>query len=80
MVPIANIRKCADKLKELNMIYEYGEMPGVTHGPIIEQALPSVYAFFASIQNRGPIDASGRNSQWKYLTSIERLKRPAARI
>ena len=47
MVPIANTRKWADKLKELNMTYEYDEMPGLTHGPIIEGALPSVYAFFA---------------------------------
>jgi predicted esterase len=47
MVPVANTRKWVDKLKELNMTYEYNEMPGVSHGPIIEQALPSVYAFFA---------------------------------
>jgi predicted esterase len=47
MVPIANTRKWADELKELHMTYEYDEMPGLTHGPIIEAALPSVYAFFA---------------------------------
>jgi predicted esterase len=47
MVPIANTRRWIDKLKELNMTYEYSEMPGVSHGPVIEQALPSVYAFFA---------------------------------
>ncbi len=47
MVPIANTRRWADKLKELNMTYEYDELPGLTHGPIIEGALPSVYAFFA---------------------------------
>ena len=47
MVPVANTRRWVDKLKELNMTYEYNEMPGVSHGPIIEQALPSVYAFFA---------------------------------
>jgi hypothetical protein len=47
MVPIANTRKWIDKLKELNMTYEYNEMPGVSHGPVIDQALPSVYAFFA---------------------------------
>ena len=46
MVPIANTRRWVDKLKELNMTCEYNEMPGVSHGPIIEQALPSVYAFF----------------------------------
>jgi predicted peptidase len=47
VVPVANTRQWIDKLKELNMIYEYNEMPGVSHGPVIEQALPSVYAFFA---------------------------------
>ncbi len=47
MVPVANTRKWVDKLKELNMTYEYNEMPGISHGPVIEQALPSVYAFFA---------------------------------
>jgi predicted esterase len=47
MVPVANTRRWVDKLKELNMTYEYNEMPGVSHGPIIEQALPSVYAFFS---------------------------------
>ncbi len=47
MVPVANTRRWVDKLKELNMTYEYNEMPGISHGPVIEQALPSVYAFFA---------------------------------
>jgi predicted esterase len=47
MVPVANTRKWIDKLKELKMTYEYNEMPGVSHGPVIEQALPSVYDFFA---------------------------------
>lgn len=47
VVPVANTRPWIDKLKELKMTYEYNEMPGVSHGPVIEQALPSVYAFFA---------------------------------
>jgi len=47
MVPVANTRRWVDKLKELNMTYEYDEMPGLSHGPIIEGGLPSVYAFFA---------------------------------
>ena len=37
MVPVANTRQWVDKLEELNMIYEYNEMPGVSHGPVIEQ-------------------------------------------
>jgi len=47
MVPVANTRRRVDKFKELNMTYEYNEMPGLSHGPIIEGGLPSVYAFFA---------------------------------
>jgi len=45
--PIANTRKRVDKLKDLNMTYEYNEMPGISHGPVLEQGLPGVYAFFA---------------------------------
>jgi predicted peptidase len=47
MVPVASTRRWVDKLKELNMTYEYNEMPGLSHGPIIEGGLPHVYAFFA---------------------------------
>ena len=47
MVPVANTRQWVEKAKELGMAYEYNEMPGVTHGPVIEDALQSVYAFFA---------------------------------
>jgi predicted peptidase len=46
-VPVANTRRWVDKAKELNMTYEYNEMPGVSHGPVITASLPSVYAFFA---------------------------------
>ena len=47
VVPVTLSRQWVDKLKELNMTYEYNEMPGLSHGPIIEGGLPSVYAFFA---------------------------------
>jgi pimeloyl-ACP methyl ester carboxylesterase len=46
-VPVTLSRQWADKLKEFKMTYEYNEMPGLSHGPIIEGGLPSVYAFFA---------------------------------
>jgi predicted peptidase len=46
-VPVANTRKWIDKLKELNMTYEYSEMPGVKHGPVITACLPSTYEFFS---------------------------------
>jgi predicted peptidase len=45
-VPVANTRRWVDKAKELNMTYEYNEMPGVSHGPVITASLPSVYEFF----------------------------------
>ena len=47
MVPVANTRQWIEKAKELGMTYEYNEMSGVTHGPVIEEALPGIYAFFA---------------------------------
>jgi predicted peptidase len=47
VVPVANTRLWVDKAKELNMPYEYNEIPGASHGPVINQSLPSAYAFFA---------------------------------
>jgi hypothetical protein len=46
-VPVTNTRMWADTMKELQMDYEYKEYPGVTHGPIIEAAMPDIFAFFA---------------------------------
>jgi predicted peptidase len=45
-VPIANTRMWVDTMKEMNMDYEYKEVPGVTHGPIIGAATADVFAFF----------------------------------
>jgi dipeptidyl aminopeptidase/acylaminoacyl peptidase len=56
MVLVANTRHWVDKLEELNMIYEYNEMSGVSHGPVIEQALLSMYAFLKNIRNQRCID------------------------
>jgi predicted esterase len=36
-----------DRLKELNIFYEYKEIPGVEHGGIINACLPAFYEFFA---------------------------------
>jgi predicted peptidase len=47
VVPVDISRKWVEKAKALNMTYEYNEMEGITHGPVITAALPSVYAFFA---------------------------------
>jgi predicted peptidase len=46
VVPVDISRKWVDKAKSLNMTYEYNEMEGITHGPVITAALKSVYAFF----------------------------------
>jgi predicted esterase len=45
-VPVTNTRRWADKLKELNMTYEYHEIPGGTHGSVIASGMPDIYAFF----------------------------------
>jgi poly(3-hydroxybutyrate) depolymerase len=46
-VPVSLSQRWAEKAKELNMTYEFNEMPGISHGPVITASLPSVYAFFA---------------------------------
>jgi predicted esterase len=46
VVPVTNTKQWVDKLKELNMTYEYNEIPGVSHGPVITASLPSIYEFF----------------------------------
>jgi len=46
-VPVANTRMWVDTMKELGMNYEYVEMPGITHGPVITASQKDVYAFFA---------------------------------
>jgi predicted peptidase len=46
-VPVDVSRRWVEKAKELGMTYEYNEMPGVTHGPVITQSQPSIYEFFA---------------------------------
>jgi poly(3-hydroxybutyrate) depolymerase len=45
-VPVTNTRMWVETMKELKMNYEYKEYPGVTHGPIIEAAIPDIFAFF----------------------------------
>jgi predicted esterase len=46
-VPVANTRRWADKLKELNMTYEYHEIPGGDHGSVISTGMPDIFAFFS---------------------------------
>ena len=48
VVPVDISRRWVEKAKELNMTYEYNEMEGISHGPVITAALPSVYEFFCN--------------------------------
>jgi len=47
-VPVANTRRWADKAKELNMKYEYHEIPGGDHGSVINTGMPDLFKFFAA--------------------------------
>jgi predicted esterase len=44
-VPVANTRMWAETMKELKLDHEYKEYPGVTHGPIIEAAMPDIFVY-----------------------------------
>jgi predicted peptidase len=45
-VPVANTRRWADKLKELNMTHEYKEIAGGDHGNVISGGMPDIFKFF----------------------------------
>ena len=47
VVPVDISRRWAQKAKELGMTYEFNEMEGLGHGPIIMASLPSAYEFFS---------------------------------
>jgi poly(3-hydroxybutyrate) depolymerase len=46
-VPVTNTRMWVETMKTMGLNHEYKEYPGVTHGPIIEAAMPDIFAFFA---------------------------------
>src|SRR5262245_16624170 len=46
-VPVANTRRWAEKLKDLNMTHEYHEIPGGDHGSVIATGMPDIFAFFS---------------------------------
>jgi poly(3-hydroxybutyrate) depolymerase len=46
-VPVTNTRMWVDTMKELKMDYEYKEISGATHGSVIDQGMPDIFAFFA---------------------------------
>jgi dipeptidyl aminopeptidase/acylaminoacyl peptidase len=48
MVPVANTRQWVETAKEMKMDYEYVEVPGASHGPIIEAGMPQIFKYFAA--------------------------------
>jgi predicted esterase len=46
-VPVANTRRWAEKLKELNMTHEYHEIPKGDHGNVISIGMPDIFKFFS---------------------------------
>jgi predicted esterase len=45
-VPVTNTRMWVDTMKELGLNYQYKEYAGATHGSVIEQTMPDIFAFF----------------------------------
>jgi predicted peptidase len=46
LVPAAGTRRWVDKLKELDMTYEYLEIAGGDHGSVIGTGMPKIFEFF----------------------------------
>ena len=46
-VPVASTRRWVDKLRELNMTYEYHEIPGGDHGSVVATTMPDIFSFFS---------------------------------
>jgi predicted peptidase len=46
VVPVTISKEWVEKAKELGLPYEYNEIPGISHGPVITACLPSIYEFF----------------------------------
>lgn len=47
VVPPQNTRTWADAMKELDMKYEYVELPEGDHGTVISDGMPNIFKFFA---------------------------------
>jgi predicted esterase len=47
LISPAMTERWVDKLKQLNMTYEYKKIPGADHGTVITNALPDIFKFFA---------------------------------
>ena len=44
-VPVTNTRMWVDTMKELKMDFQYKEIPGAMHGPVIEAGMADIFAF-----------------------------------
>jgi len=47
LVPVAGTRLWVEKMKSLNMTYQYVEVPGGDHGSVLTTGAPDIFAFFA---------------------------------
>jgi pimeloyl-ACP methyl ester carboxylesterase len=46
VVPVTNTQMWIATMKELQLNYQYKEIPGADHGTVIEQGMPDIFAFF----------------------------------
>jgi alpha-beta hydrolase superfamily lysophospholipase len=47
LVPVEGTRRWIDKMKQLNMTYQYAEVPGGDHGSVLTTGARDIFAFFA---------------------------------
>jgi alpha-beta hydrolase superfamily lysophospholipase len=45
LVPVADIRRSIDKMKETKMTHQYVEVPGGDHGGVTGTGMPDIFAF-----------------------------------
>ena len=48
VVPVTNTRLWVETMKELGLDYQYVELPGIDHGPVISASQQAVYEFFGA--------------------------------
>jgi predicted peptidase len=53
LVPVAGARLWIEKMKELNMTYQYVEVAGGDHGSVLTTGAPDIFAFFAKHTKAG---------------------------
>jgi poly(3-hydroxybutyrate) depolymerase/DNA-binding beta-propeller fold protein YncE len=46
LVPVAGARRWAEQMKKLEMTHEYIEVEGGTHGSVVGENMPKIFAFF----------------------------------